>query len=42
MAQEKEMRGKKKSDLEIGHLRPKNECVRTYVSTFDCTYAGCV
>jgi hypothetical protein len=30
----------KESDLKAGHVRPKNECVRTYISTFDRTHAG--
>jgi hypothetical protein len=42
MAQEKEMRGKKNSDLKIGHVRPKNECVRTYMSAFDRIRAECM
>jgi hypothetical protein len=32
----------KKSDLKAGHVRPKTEYVRTYISTFDCTRAGCM
>jgi hypothetical protein len=28
------------SDLKAGHVRPKNEYVRTYISTFDRTRAG--
>jgi hypothetical protein len=27
------------SDLKIGHVSPKTECIRTYVSTFDRTCA---
>jgi hypothetical protein len=30
------------SDLKIGHVSPKTECVRTYVSAFECTCAECV
>jgi hypothetical protein len=41
-AQEKEMRWKKNNDLKIGHVRPKNECVRTYVSAFDRIRVECM
>jgi hypothetical protein len=30
------------SDLKAGHVRPKNEYVRTYISTFNRTPAGCM
>jgi hypothetical protein len=30
----------KKSDLKTGHVRPKNEYVRTYIGTLDRTRAG--
>jgi hypothetical protein len=33
---------RKESDLKAGHVRPKNECVRTYISTFDRTRAECM
>jgi hypothetical protein len=42
MAQEKEMRGKKNSDLEIGDVRVQLECVRTYIGAFDRTHAKCM
>jgi hypothetical protein len=35
---------KENSDLKIGHVRPKYECVRTYVGAFErtCTECMCV
>jgi hypothetical protein len=33
---------KENSDLKIGHVRPKYECVRTYVSAFNRICAECV
>jgi hypothetical protein len=30
------------SDLKIGHVSPKIECVRTHVSAFDHTRAECI
>jgi hypothetical protein len=41
-AQEKEIRGKKNNDLKIGHMRPKTECIRMFVSAFDCICAECM
>jgi hypothetical protein len=32
----------RESDLKAGHARPKNEYVRTYLSTFDRTHAECL
>jgi hypothetical protein len=32
----------RKSDLKIGHVKVKLECVRTYVSAFDRTRAECI
>jgi hypothetical protein len=37
-----EMRKKENSDLKLGHVRPKYECVRTYVGAFDSIHAECV
>jgi hypothetical protein len=37
------MRGKKEnSDIKIGHVRPKYECIRMYVGAFERTCAECV
>jgi hypothetical protein len=33
---------KENSDLNIGHLRPKYECIRTYVGALERTCAECV
>jgi hypothetical protein len=32
----------KESDLKAGHVRPKNECIRTYIGTFERTRARCM
>jgi hypothetical protein len=32
----------RENDLKAGHARPKNEYIRTYISTFDRTYAECM
>jgi hypothetical protein len=30
------------SDLKIGHVSPKTECVRTHISAFDRTHEECM
>jgi hypothetical protein len=32
----------RENDLKPGHARPKNEYIRTYISTFDRTRAECM